>query len=66
MQQAEAAGKDFLAAAKYTGNLPPPADYADALVLADDAAGAPPEPLPQVRQRALLALLKSGLKPESE
>ena len=66
LRQAESAGSDFVAAAKFAGNIPGPAVYADALVLADDATGAPPAPLPQIRQQALLALLKSGLRADGE
>ena len=56
------AGPDYLAAANAAQNIPPPREYDPLLILNDDAAGVPTEPLYQVRQRALLSLLKSGLQ----
>ena len=66
LREITSAGADFAAAALYTGNIPPPKDYDNALILDDSAAGAPAEPLYHIRQRAMLALLKSGLEPEGE
>ena len=55
------AGEAFVSSALYTGNIPEPPAITDAMILADDATGVPREPIPTIRQRGLLALLKSGL-----
>ena len=60
-QVAEAVGADFLAALLFTSNIPPPADYVDAQVLANDISGVHVEPLYGIRQRALLAMARLAL-----
>ena len=63
MREVTSGGTDFVATARFAGNIPPPAAYDDALILSDEPRAAPTETLPQLRQRALLHLLKSGLQP---
>jgi len=66
MREIDTAGPDFAAAARYRGNIPRPANYDNRLILDDSSAGAPAVPLPEMRQRAMLHLLKSGLEEGGE
>ena len=66
LREIDSAGQDYAAAARYRGNIPRPAEYNDRLILDDTAAGAPAAPLHELRQRAMLHLLKSGLEEGGE
>ena len=54
----EGAGQDWIAAANFPSNIPGEAPYVAAQVLATDNTGVPTLTLPNMRQRAMLALLK--------
>ena len=60
------AGPDFVAALKFPGVLPPAADYTDALVAADTADSRPVLTMPQMRQHALLAVMRATLSPDGD
>jgi len=55
--EATAAGEDFKKALLFKGNLEAAPDYSDAMIIDDTGAGAPVETLPQLRQRALKAIV---------
>jgi hypothetical protein len=65
---AAAHGQDFVAALKYRSDIPvvAAAAYDDASVLSDNAAGRPTIGMPQMRQEALLYLLKTALQRKSQ
>ena len=66
LQFVSPAGRDFAAALLYAGAIQPMADYADALVCTDTAASRPAVTMPQMRQHALLAVIRATLNPSGE
>ena len=66
LQFVSPAGRDFAAALLYAGAIQPMADYADALVCTDTAASRPAVTMPQMRQHALLAVIRATLSPSGE
>ncbi|KAL3916930.1 MAG: hypothetical protein SGPRY_006614, partial [Prymnesium sp.] len=63
---AESAGPDFKAALITLRAIPAVALYADASVVLDNAAGAPVLTMPQLRQQALLQVMRTSLQPSGE
>ena len=60
------AGPDFVAALRFTGSIPPVADYADALVTSDTPATRPELTMQQMRQQALLSVISATLPPDGD
>ena len=60
------AGKDFVGALLYDAVIPHAPEYNDATVLDDTPAGVPDLTMPQMRQAALLAVIRASLAPAGE
>ena len=60
------AGQDFVKALLFVGVIPAPPQYADAQVTMDTAAGRPQLTMPQMRQQAMLTVIRSTLQPGGE
>ena len=60
------AGQDFVAALLFDGVIPAPPNYNDQWVNADTAQGRPVLTMPQLRQQALLAVIRATLTPSGE
>ena len=63
---AAAAGSDFLLALEFRGNIPPTALLGNASVLDDTATSFPTETLAQMRQRALMQVIRASLAKNGE
>ncbi len=60
------AGQDFVQALLFPGVIPAPAQYVDAQVTMDTAAGRPQLTMPQMRQQAMLSVIRCTLQPGGE
>ena len=60
------AGQDFVQALLFGGVIPAPAQYVDAQVTMDTAAGRPQLTMPQMRQQAMLSVIRCTLQPGGE
>ena len=60
------AGQDFVRALLFDGPIPAPPQYDDALVNDNTAAGRPVLTMPQMRQQAILTVIRSTLQPGGE
>jgi len=60
------AGPDFVAALLFPGVIPAPPQYGDQLVNMDTAAGRPQLTMPQMRQQAMLTVIRCTLQPGGE
>ena len=60
------AGQDFVQALLFRGVIPAPPQYGDALVNMDTAAGRPQLTMPQMRQQAMLTVIRCTLQPGGE
>ena len=61
-----AAGSDFLLALEFLGDIPPTALLGNASVLDDSATSFPTETLAQMRQRALMQVIRASLAKNGE
>ena len=66
VQLAESAGAGFRAALLTNQNIPRRAPYADADVLLNDATGVATLTIPQIRQEALMYVLRQSLHPAGQ